>query len=278
MCLATLTTNGATLSDDEIGNAWNANSDGGGISYFDADGKVRTFRALTLSEFREGYASLIRAGFHRSPMAIHFRLATHGDRTMANVHPFRMDANTVICHNGMLPIETVGSRSDTAIFVEDVLPKLGALWFDDEHMWDLVEGYCQNDYPNKLVVLTDHPDAKFAAYVVNESAGHWNDAKTIWFSNRSHERSRGKRTANAWVNYGNEHWDSWSCDAPESDAFTECDLCSEIGVALLDESGTPTCFICGACQTCWDTWDICECSQTPSVHRMTNAEFGAWQT
>lgn len=278
MCLATLTTNGATLTDDEIRNAWEANSDGAGIAYFDGDGKVRTFRALTLSEFRDGYASLVRAGFHRSPMAIHFRLATHGDRTIANVHPFRMDANTVICHNGMFPIESVGSRSDTAIVVEDVLPKLGALWFDDEHMWDLVEAYCQNGYANKLVVLTDNPNAKFAAYVVNESAGFWNDEKTIWFSNRSHERSRGKRTANSWVNYGNEYWDSWSCDAPESDAFTECDLCAEIGVALLDESGTPTCFICGTCQMCWEPNDLCECAETPSVHRMTDAEFGAWRT
>ena len=277
MCLATLTTNSATLTDDEIRNAWEANSDGAGIAYFDATGKVRTFRALTLPEFREGYAALIADGRHRSPMAIHFRLATHGDATIRNVHPFHMDAHTVVCHNGMFPIESVGSRSDTSIFVGDVLPKLGALWFDDAHLFDLVEAYCQNGYANKLVLLTDNPDAEFAAYIVNESAGHWNDAKTIWFSNRSYERSRRKGATRSWVNYREDTWDGPSCGIPaeHADDFGECDLCSEIGVALLDENGTPTCFLCGTCQACWEPYDLCECAETPSVHRLTDAEFGA---
>jgi hypothetical protein len=210
-------------------------------------------------------------------MAIHFRLATHGDSTIANVHPFRMDEHTMVIHNGMLPIETKGTRSDTAIFVEDVLPKLGSLWFDDDHMHDLVDAYCTNGYANKLVVLTDNPNATHRAYIVNSSAGNWNEDKTIWFSNRSHEGSRpmarwGAPTANAnaWIHEPNETWGA--CDASDDDELGECEMCSENSVAWLDEIGQPTCLICGTCQTCSFDYSECRCSGL-SLHALTTNQF-----
>ena len=276
MCLATLTMQGATLTSEQIRNAWNANPDGGGIAYFDANGNVQAFRTLSLAKFERGYARLIDEGAHNSPMAIHFRLATHGDSTIANVHPFRMDEHTMVIHNGMLPIVATDSRSDTCIFVTETLSKLGALWFDDAHMWNLVDNYCSNGYPNKLIVLTNNPNAKGRAYIVNQRSGYWNAEKTIWYSNRSHEcpTSVRKYGPNSWVNYGNEDWDSRSTHE-ETDEWERCYMCDELGVAHLDETRTMVCYLCGTCQMCSFEVDECECERdaTPRTHEQTENQF-----
>jgi hypothetical protein len=275
MCLATLTLDGATLTNEQIRNAWCANSDGAGIAYFDGKGIVRAFRTLSLPKFERGYARLIEEGAHKRPMAIHFRLATHGDSTIANVHPFQMDEHTMVIHNGMFPIEGSGSRSDTAIFVQDVLPKLGPLWFDDDQLHDLVHTYCTAGYANKLVVLTSNPRATHRAYLVNSSAGNWNADKTIWFSNRSHEPYRptvkwSAPTANAWIHEPNETWAE--IDAKEESPFGECEMCSENAVDWLDENGQPTCLICGTCQTCAFDYSECTCAGI-GLHALTTNQF-----
>lgn len=271
MCLATLTLDGATLSEEQIRNAWNKNPHGGGIAYFGTNGKIQSFRTLSLPKFIRGYARLLEDGAHESPMAIHFRLATHGDRTIANVHPFRMDANTLVIHNGMFPIDEIDDRSDTCIFVTETLAKLGPLWMDDANLRNLVEGYCDAGYANKLVVLTDNPDAKFRAYIVNQSAGHWSSDKRIWFSNRSHESPEVKRWNPSWFATPNETWDA-SPDDPE-DEWRECGMCGENGVAYLDESGTDVCYLCGTCVGCAMEWEDCTCGPAIRFHEQTDAQI-----
>jgi predicted glutamine amidotransferase len=279
MCLATLTLDGATMDETSMRNAWNANPDGGGIAYFDPSGNVRAFRTLSLAKMLRGYDRLLDDGAHAMPMAIHFRYATHGTNTIANVHPFRMDDHTLAIHNGMFPIESVDGRSDTSIFVGDVLPRLGGTWMDDPHMFGLVEAYCQNGYANKLVVLTSNPSAKFRAYIVNAGAGAWNDAKTIWNSNRSWE-TPSKQSALSWWKRPNETWGACSAgdDDDDNDDWRECGMCGEIGVAYLDESGTDVCYICGSCASCQHEWDDCSCHGTLAhdsplrFHAMTDAQ------
>lgn len=286
MCLATLTTNGRTLTDEQIRNAWNANPHGGGIAYFDSTGKVQAFRTLSLPKFQRAYARLIDEGLHYSPMALHFRLATHGDKTINNVHPFRMDANTLVIHNGMFPIEPNDSRSDSCVFVTETLPKLGSLWFDDSNLHNLVQGYCDGGYPNKLVVLTDNPNAKFRAYVINASAGYWDAEREVWYSNRSHEGSKKRATvtsgnANSWVHYPNEDWNAIA----SSDDWEECGMCGEASVTYLDETKTRTCYLCGTCQTCAFDFSECTCSgevatlrtdDAGRIHAQDESEFSLW--
>lgn len=272
MCLAALALEGATLTEEEIRNAWSSNPDGGGIAYFGDNGKVRAFRTLSLSKFLRAYDRICSESLSNAPMAIHFRLATHGTSTIENVHPFWMDTHTLVIHNGIFPIEATGSRSDTAIFVEDTLAKLGPLWFDDENLWNLVEGYCDASYPNKLVVLTDNPQAKFCAYIANESAGNWNTEKNIWFSNRSHERTNQRATTGNWVYTPNEDWGTVTLKEND-EQWSVCDFCAEIGVAWLDESGTPVCHICGTCQPCGFDWEDCACQSQKPLHRMNDNQL-----
>jgi hypothetical protein len=265
---------GATMTESAMRNAWRANPDGGGIAYFDPCGTVRAFRTLSLDKMLRGYDRLLDAKAHRTPMAIHFRYATHGTSTIENVHPFRMDRHTLAIHNGMFPIEATGDRSDTAIFVQDVLPKLGPTWMDDPQLFDLVETYCTSGYANKLVLLTSNPDTKFRAYIVNQSAGDWNEAKTIWNSNRSWETPALRSTINFW-NRPNEEWGSCASNASsagDDDQWRTCNLCGEDAIAFLSDSGTDVCHICGSCAGCQFEWEDCTCKAAPRLHAMTDAQ------
>lgn len=273
MCLAALALDGAQMDESEIRRAWSSNSDGGGLAYFDANNKVRAFRTLSLSKFLRGYDRILSEAAPGAPMAIHFRLATHGSKGIGNVHPFTQNANTMVAHNGMFPFEGVGDQSDTALFVGEMLPRLGDRWFDDPYLFHLVEAYCDAGYTNKLVVVTSDPDANERAYLVNERAGNWNASKTIWFSNRSHEprgRTTQKATTNSWVNLPNEDWNACAV-VSDNDGWTRCAFCDELGVTYLDETGTLVCHICGTCEPCGAEWDDCECYG--SIHRLTDAQL-----
>jgi glutamine amidotransferase len=171
----------------------------------------------------------------------------------------------------MFPFEAPDQRSDTALFVGEMLPRLGARWFDDPYLFHLVEAYCDTGYTNKLVVVTSDSKADERAYLVNERAGNWNAAKTIWFSNRSHEARKTKTaTVNSWVNLPNEDWNACGVDT-DDDGWTRCDFCAEPGVAYLDETGTLVCHICGSCSACGNEWDFCDCFGP--VHRRTDAQM-----
>ena len=261
------------MTESAMRNAWKANPDGGGIAYFDSSGTVQAFRTLSLEKMLRGYDRLLDANAHAMPMAIHFRYATHGTNTIENVHPFRMDRHTLAIHNGMFPIESTDGRSDTSIFVEDVLPKLGATWMDDPNLFALVQAYCEQGYANKLVVVTSNPNAKFRAYIVNPSAGAWNNAETIWNSNRSWETPapRMASTINFW-NRPNEDWATCGTAGESSDDWATCKMCGEMGVSYLDESGTNVCFICGSCEGCGNEYDDCTCGTTIPFHAMTDAQ------
>jgi hypothetical protein len=91
-----------------------------------------------------------------------------------------------LAHNGVLDthIEEKDKRSDTRIFAEDTLPKLGGVAaLDDENLWLLVEGWASG---SKIAVLTVNPTAKHQLYLVNERLGEWDD-DGVWWSNKSYQ-------------------------------------------------------------------------------------------
>lgn len=65
--------------------------------------------------------------------AIHLRLATHGDKSTANCHPFEILAADsskppigILMHNGVFDLEVKGKESDTALFAQACAGKSGA--------------------------------------------------------------------------------------------------------------------------------------------------------
>lgn len=270
MCLAIYCEAGATCAESDLRTAFQANPDGAGFMYVNSGGALTLERFMQFDPF---LAALDRATDQNpdSPFAIHFRWATHGSTTLQNVHPFRVDKHTALIHNGVLPV-VMGKghkRSDTAVFAEDYLPRLSPTWFDDPALFDMVEQYCAG---SKLVVLTTHPAAKYGAYILNEKAGHWNEANDIWYSNGSYRAKEaacavpaGYRTTSADVAW----WRAALDGAPVAPEGSEiCEWCGERDV--MDS----VCFTCELCQKCGDNVDKCDCYLDGySLHTMSDEDI-----
>jgi glutamine amidotransferase len=77
-------------------------------------------------------------------------------------------------------------RSDTRVFAEDTLPRIGGVSaLDDDNVWIMAETWAKG---SKIAILTCDPAAKHPMYLLNESAGSW-DNEGIWWSNQSHKRT-----------------------------------------------------------------------------------------
>lgn len=268
MCLAIYCDAGATCAESDLRTAFDANPDGAGFMYVNSGGSLVLEKFLTVDPFLK---ALDRAWEENpaSPFGIHFRWATHGTKGLENVHPFRVDKYTGMLHNGVLPVVMgKGSkRSDTAVFAEDYLTKLSPTWFDDPILFDMVEQYCTG---SKLVVLTTHPDAQYTAYIVNEDAGHWNEAGTVWYSNRSYKKAEAACAIPKWSKPSTAKADKdWWEDVKLDDLYGDvCLLCGEQDV--MDE----VCFTCESCQKCESNVDKCECYMDGySVHRMSDKDI-----
>lgn len=188
----------------------------------------------------------------------HARYATSGEMTVDNCHPFvlpdtQYPNTTYIAHNGVLDViePKTEKRSDTRIFVEDLLPAIGGVKaFDNDQVWNLLEDFTRG---SKVAVLTVHPDAEYQMYLLHESAGN-KDNDGVWWSNNSCELSYGY--------YGSYHTLGASSTSA-SKAYDEkydyytCEVCmTETHMDLVEDDYCPTCQCCFMCM--W--WkDQCLC-------------------
>lgn len=185
----------------------------------------------------------------------HCRLATHGDNSVNNCHPFYVgkDKTTIVAHNGILDIPTPANdlRSDTKIFADDWLPKYMPN-IDDNFVFKALEDWARG---SKLVILTVNPEYAQQVYILNEKAGHWHD--DIWWSNSSY---KSKQKGGGWFGWYNGYYDS-KYDDDESLAETsndiadvyECEGCHTLIEYQDLDDFCPNCWNCFIC----DDWD-CE--------------------
>jgi|DEB0MinimDraft_6_1074348.scaffolds.fasta_scaffold01229_18 hypothetical protein len=273
MCIAIYQDAGSTLTEQEIRNSWNANPDGGGLAYIDDCGKVCTFKSMKLKGLLEEYERVVDMHGQHSPMLVHFRIATHGTVNEYNCHPFMVNKNIAMIHNGVIPvlIDKKDKRSDTRVFTEEYLPKLPKGWLDDDYLFDMVQEYIGH---SKLVFLsTENRDR---AYIANEHMGHWNPVKTIWFSNKSYcsvSSMFSKYNPNAkWqqpsMADSTQGFDPYTYE--EDPAIGQCKFCT--GMSVYDG----VCYECEICQSCSMTDDYCTCYT--SIANMTDEQWKKFST
>lgn len=181
----------------------------------------------------------------------HARYATHGSTTLDNCHPFYVvDEQTVLAHNGVLPIDIPAGdkRSDTRIFTEDVLAKMGGVKaLDNVHMYNMIEEYTSG---SKLCVLTVDPSALYQMYLIHADKGKEDDSK-VWWSNDSCSADYGTRLSygNLWNKYYPPYtYDTYSASI-EQEGVIQCIAC----LAYIDEDrleDSATCPMCLVCQWC----------------------------
>lgn len=186
----------------------------------------------------------------------HARYATHGTQTIDNCHPFKLggkDPLTYVAHNGVLPtIEAKGeNRSDTRIFAEDILPKMGGiLALDNEQMYNVIENFTSG---SKICVLSVDPRAKHQCYIIHEDRGNV-DTTGVWWSNDS-----------CYLDWG---WSSYSSKTTlkplgkytfsDEDEYIECKTCKDM-LHTDEVDYTGYCYNCGSCFDCNTYYTDCLC-------------------
>lgn len=197
----------------------------------------------------------------------HARYATHGVKNEQNCHPFAVggDERTYLAHNGVLDITIHKSdkRSDTRVFAEDTLPRIGGVSaLDDDNVWIMVESWARG---SKIAILTCDPTAKHPMYLINDKSGTW-DNDGIWWSNQSH-KPIAPLTSKPFYAYTKPHVPS----ATDLDWERDYDYTTWVGETETEDSEVcPYCetivdlhenpYYCVMCQSCFDCGvTIAEC-------------------
>lgn len=218
----------------------------------------------------------MRAQYPEDYALWHARLATHGTTNLDNCHPFQVSDNmTVLAHNGILPVDIpVGDwRSDTRIFAEEVLAKIGGVSaLDNPHTYNMIEEYTSG---SKVCVLTVDPRAEYQMYLLHENKGTA-DESGVWWSNDSCSPSYGLYTN--WYSKhelgsfyepttGTEGWldEAWPCVGCQT-LVNEDDLLKQNYV----------CQICDVCQWCDMVSVNCMCYKKSEHRKPTPAYHTGW--
>ncbi|WP_406238504.1 class II glutamine amidotransferase [Nocardia sp. NBC_01009] len=185
MCLLTYLPPGTTPDPVALSIGATANPHGHGFAVI-AGRRIITGHSMNAESAIDRFTT-VRKRYPRWAALFHSRYATHGDRTVANCHPFRLggEARTVLAHNGVLPKRVhpgpYDPRSDTRIAAEDYLPGAPFGSIDTHRGARRLAAWLGK---SKLVILTVDPAYRYSAYLFGEKAGRWDGG--IWYSNTSY--------------------------------------------------------------------------------------------
>lgn len=246
MCMLTYLPPDVLPDLDALANGAEFNDDGHGFAIV-TPGRILVRHGMDSEGLLARFAR-DRAEHPDGPALFHSRFATHGTRSRANCHPFRVghDARTVLAHNGVLPrrVQPRGGdrRSDTRIAAEDFLPlRSYSSWDDHQAQRGLARWLGAG---NKLVVLTVDPRYRHRAYLINEETGVWDGG--IWYSN------------NDYQGYTDTYFDTVSGSTDNSNAtfqYDVCPVCLTPGVI----NAHRYCLMCGGCADCAEPDGSCIC-------------------
>lgn len=179
MCLLTTSTIRTLKSvflgtDGLIADVYASNSDGLGVMYSDGR-KLHVHKVLPKSaaEARRFIESLPDSD---QMIACHWRMKTHGLIDMANCHPYQVNADTYLAHNGVLHTGNAADpeKSDTWHFINDYLSAVPTDTLHNPQFLRLVGEFVKN---NRFAIMS--ADGRLS--VVNREQGI--ETHGIWFSN-----------------------------------------------------------------------------------------------
>lgn len=178
MCIAILNKTGI-ISKDAFKNSWENNYDGAGFAYSDGN-------KIFVHKDNKGYESFYktyakhRKKFPQQTFLVHFRISTHGTVTKDNLHPFVINDNVALIHNGMVDLkghDRMDKRSDTRFLCEEILSHMPDGWHMSTGVHRMIGEFGGG---SKFVMLDIDNNHSF----VNENLGHWFEDN--WYSNKSY--------------------------------------------------------------------------------------------
>ena len=283
MCLLVVCKPSAIPKHEELTEGACANPHGYGFAMV-IDGKIFRYRTMSARKAVSKFIHMRQQNPHGYAIW-HARYATHGVKNEDNCHPFQVgdDTDTVLAHNGVLDtfIGKDDKRSDTRIFAEDTLPKLGGVCaLEDENLYRMVEGWASG---SKIAVLTTNPNAQYQLYLINERLGTWDD-NGVWWSNSSYKRNtysykdyyksdtKPTTTTIHESDYAEEqkHYEELLDALDEQVTIDMCPSCE----ALIDiDRSTEYCQYCDCCMSCYATWQDCMCYTPASARKSYTNDF-----
>ena len=186
LCIIASVPSGAQITEDQLSEMWNRNSDGGGVAYF-VNGEIQVEKDMKKESFIKTVLD-VQTKYGDRDILVHMRIATHGAICLDNTHPFQVNSNTVMAHNGILPDAFIppakSELSDTRFFIEYFMKFIPVQKLDDPYFQDMVDHMINQGYGNKLVFLTSGK-TKYDTYIIGEHLGVWDNG--VWFSNESYK-------------------------------------------------------------------------------------------
>ena len=262
MCLLTFIPEYTKVDGNLLACGAENNPDGFGFAIH-AGREIIHNSGLNFHQIYDQFESL--RNIHHGPALFHSRITTHGGTTLDNCHPFQIgrDTQTVMAHNGMLPIEAKGGKSDTRIFAEELFPSWGgAATLNSRKMRKKLSKFASG---SKLVFLSANPDVNEDFTIINEKDGHWEDG--VWWSNSSYSwmprryygggtmyTSGWERTTSPTPNESGRRthitdcsWTDTNGDLIWGELWT-CDICDH--VQYFDDDNIEYADLCERCDSC----------------------------
>ena len=267
MCLLVVCNPNSTPSKDELTTGACKNPHGFGFA-IDTGSGIISERSMSAKKSIARFLEL-REQYPNGYAMWHARYATHGVKNELNCHPFKIagEYDTYLAHNGVLDIliPKDDKRSDTRILAEELLPRLGGVSaLDDDYVYDLLGAWSRG---SKIAVMTNDPSAQYKIYIINESAGSWDD-KGIWWSNSSYKST----PITPAYTYEPSVYDivvAQDSNGFEDNTF-ECPNCN----ALIDLWESELyCLMCECCFDCSAQFLDCLC-YNPNAKSMIRDEYG----
>ena len=213
MCLIFLKPKNADnyLTYERFCNALENNPHSVGIVYKNDKGIVEIQRFIEPEKGKKDIYDIIK---DKEEFAVHFRFTTHGGTNLYNCHPFIVNNDLCLMHNGIM--NDFGhideSKSDTRAFTEYFLrpyiEQEGIGVIKDKQFIEDV-GKVVGSY-NKILLI----DKDFNYSIINESSGIWKEG--CWLSNaHSTESSRSYYTSckgHTTPSYLSNMYDGYSYD------------------------------------------------------------------
>lgn len=188
MCVIVYKPEGLKIDIDILRQCWDRNKDGAGMMFAE-DGRLKIAKGFM--QWRSLKRYIKRFGndrMERLPVCFHFRIATQGSVSEANCHPFTIDKNVAMMHNGIisnLDVDIDRDISDSEAFVEQYVTSFKGISIDTLDKGTPLNGlYSKFVSGSKLLFMDNKGDVA----IVNEGLGYWatiQPEKGMWFSNRT---------------------------------------------------------------------------------------------
>lgn len=264
MCLLTFINEYTDVDIDSLATGAENNPDGFGYAIHTGRDVVHN-SGLNFERILDEFVNLRKT--HHGPALFHSRITTHGGTTVDNCHPFQVgrDSQTVMAHNGMLPIDAKNGKSDTRIFAEELFPSWGgSATLNSRKMRKRLSKFASG---SKLVFLSANPDVNENYIIINEKDGTWD--KGVWWSNSSYKWTRnytyggGSMYTTGWErreqlyvpvssDMNQRVVDCTYIDEKGDEVWGELWTCGVCGVTeYFDEDNINEADLCAYCDACW---------------------------